>query len=836
MPTGDEFVKLAMKRFISENRLDENFLEYLQETFHDGMSRIFPASGLFTYPVTITPTATPAEFDLSPDPIEGIDNAGHVFVIGTDLLEDIPFENTPGDTYWIGFKYAEIVSDVYTNPRTGEIEYDKIVETAGEKADPDVGKILDLTGTIQLTVDTLFTNGVDHSGRVVKVYLKNPMSGDATVAIEECTVTFDGGSGENRITTTGTLGQSTVSTTASDYTVVCEGCTTRKGVSNPLGDEYMMIGSILGHATTPTTTTDGIQRDLSGGGGHTLQNAYTGSVLVDGPNILASDGAIDITQLTTADYSEDIANAALRITKDANKSAPDGTIKDRESGIDLKMRYESGGGFMHRVNLLDVSGNSFLLAQEDIVIDANGDRIRLTRVGVDLTFPGVNAGLRQNLDMVEISGSTLGNDGLYTIGIVVDSDELDLRTYGTFSIATLVQETTNPSLKVSLYRPILRSGRIADVIQINSIADFHKDDGVSGGNAIEIVLPENSDDTGDALHFRRIGSPTRYLDIKNNLDLDSDGRIITSYTDVSNAAVEAEGDIVSLSGDIDAVAGDVHADGQVLSDAINVAIQATAGEVKAQTNVVATTGYVRAILGDVTAGNDVIANQDVTATNGSVTADVNVVAQTGYVDATVGDVTAGDDVIADQDVIATNGNVEAGTDVIAGDDVIATADFEYSVAREFTSAINLETARDVSNAWGYEAAAFGSGNGYWKHVTSDNDNELRIPFTIPNGATLTKVEALVNKQDTSSMSMKVYRNDVDWITPSNLSTPNQIGSTVTSTSSGAQILATATLSHAMSSSIDRYYIDIQTNADLADEIHGIRITYELIRYRPMGAA
>jgi hypothetical protein len=546
----------------------------------------------------------------------------------------------------------------------------------------------------------------------------------------------------------------------------------------------MKIGSITGHATLPTTNTTGVQRDLSGGGGHTLQKAYDGLAgSGSGKNILVADEAVHLTQENNSTADADIFHAALRITKDADKSAfgLTGDIEEQERGIDIKTRYTCKGAVVHRVNLQDLSGNGYLSAEETISIDAAGDRIRFTRVGVDLTFTGANADLAVSMDLVEITGSTLGNNGIYFINTVVDADELDLLDVFA-STASLVQETSNPALKASIYREVFIVGKNYDELLFNTLGDF-QNDGNDDGAAIDINIPSGADDTYKVIDIHRLPS-TDFL-LYNNLDLDSDGTIKSNH--------------------------------------INVAIEATAGDVKANQNVTATNGLVRAILGDVTAGNDVIANQDVIATNGDVeaqngdvVADVNVTATAGDVTATAGD------------VVATAG------DVIAGDDVIATNDFEYSVAREFTTAINIEHAIVLSGGWVYSSDLIGNGN--WEHLGAANDNPIRFPFMLPNGATLKKVEFLVDKADTSNMTLRVWRNDVDWTTPSNLSTPSQIGSTQTiSSPSGAQILDSGTLTHTMSSSIDRYYAEIRSYSSATDNIHGMRVTFELTRYRPMGS-
>jgi len=435
--------------------MNGNFLEYLQEMFYDGISRIFPVHGLFTYPYVLTNNGD-GTFTIGTDPLIGTDGEGHILKLtGTDRNTNIPFEDTAATYYWVGMHYIEVPSGVYTNPRTGQVEYDLILEEIGELDNPssvtDAG-----AGTIKLVVDSIFENGVDYSGRLVTVWLTNPMSADAAVAFETLTVSYDGGSGENSVTTTTLLGQASVSVATADYQVAALGVTVKKSATNPwVGSPYTIIGYVEG-STTNETTTD--SRDLSGGGGHTLQKAYDGAGGAgDGRNISTTNEAVELDQLNLTLASQDVFHAPLRLTKDGERSVISNPtwphdVKDTEGGIDILQRMLALYALMCRVNLVDSSGNDFLRGSE--AIDTiSPTTIGFPRVGVDLFFTGLDAEISPYLDLVQIVDSSNGNDGIYIVAsltpITITLKNLD----GTDP--TFVAETST-SMEARIYRAILR--------------------------------------------------------------------------------------------------------------------------------------------------------------------------------------------------------------------------------------------------------------------------------------------------------------------------------------------------------------------------------------------
>ena len=492
MPTGDKAVNPALKRYLSQNRISTNLLTYLQNLTYDVASRIFPAAGLFTYPVTITPNGAGSTFTLTPDPIEGIDNAGHVIeCAGAARLVNIPFENTLADIYWVGLHYINVPDGVYSNPRTGFPEYDLNMEEVGELDSPDT--VTDnLDGTITFVVDSVLQHSVDFTGHVIRMYLLNPMSSDVGVAFEDCVVVYDVGTGENRVTTVDAFGQTTISVVAGDYQAAHFGPSIYKSVADPWGDDYIKIGYITG-GPAATATTTGIQLDLSGGGGHSLQAAYDGAAgSGSGRTVTADDGAVHIQNQHTVLMEHDILQACLRLRKDGDTTIPANTYDpiDLETGIDVPMRMNNYGAFVLRVNLCDTTINNYLECEEHIHVTAIGADITTQRAGCHLLLPALQANIIPGIDLVEIKNSAVGNDGVYIVSVVADTVLTLINLDGT--AAVLAAEIGTAALVMSVYRPITTIGGHAGAgIRTISIEDFGKDSAWTFNPVVTHVFPTN---------------------------------------------------------------------------------------------------------------------------------------------------------------------------------------------------------------------------------------------------------------------------------------------------------------------------------------------------------
>lgn len=770
MATGDEFVNLSLKRFLSQNRLNENLLEYLQENGYDGLSRIFPSAGLFTHPVAITPAATGNVFTLSPDPIEGTDGEGHIISLAGTRLVDIPFENITSNLYWIGLKYIEIPSGVYDNPRIGVPEYDKTTEEVGEKAEPV--DVTDLTGTIRFNCDSIFENGVDHSGREVTVWLKNPVSSDADVALETIAVIYDAGSGENRITTLYTLGQGTVSTTNLDYYIACLGCTVIENATNPFTDEYIQLGSILGDSVgTPTTTTTAYQLDLSGGGGHTLQNAYDGLAgSGSGKNILAADEAVHITQYNPTLAASDIYHASLRLTTDSDKTGwtSSVTIPDLETGIDIKSRFYSQSALVNRKNIGDFTVNAFLNAEETITVVANGAVITFSRVGVDLNFAGLFADLHPGaeLEVCEITGSANGNDGVYYINALTGAptstltlDNLD----GT--AAALILETGTAGLAVSIYRLTTQIGKDFDSFTLITTGDFQRDV-VGSSTAFKIISPSGSSDSKMVAAFER---------------MDAAGTTVVDYV-----RAYANGDL-KISGAFTVVG-----------------------------NITSTTGDITATAGGVTAGAALAAGTTVTAGTGITATTGHITASTGNIVASVGDVKAQEYVVADN-----NGD--------------GTGEFQYGAARtRYSYLLPEEFAMAEAGSWRVSPGdEVGGSQEYSILVGTGPDDTAIAPIHLPDGCSFTGIEILCLSNypsNSNQMSLEVLKTTHTWgVTPA-INARTKIGNTMATTDTTGLVIEELSQTFGTPETIDNEnnaYAFHVISGQVSDHIYLVRLTYKV---------
>lgn len=545
MSTGDAYVNLALKRFLSQNRMSANFLDYSVGITRDGISRIFPASGLFTYPASLIQNGAGSTFDVSPDPTEGIDNAGHVLILeGASRCTNIPYENTVGEDYWVALKYIEGPEGITVNTRTGTYEYDKWLEEVGEKENPD--SIVD-NGDTTLTavVDSLFPDGVSHAGRSVTIWLINPMSADESVAIETRTVVWDGVN--NKITTAGDLGQSTISTTNTDYYVACYGVSTYNAgatpSANPYTAEYCILGFITGGNPGSNDTSD--QNDLSGGGGHTLDKAYDGLAgSGSGRTVTVDANAVLLQQGSTSSYSHDVNAAALRIRKDASTALP-GVGFEYEGALDITQRLYSRAAVLTRVPLADFTGTDLLRIEEAIAFTGGSDIVNFTRGGaLDLNLAGNVGQIYTDRDVLEVMGSSLGQDGVYIIHAIGGPGvTLQLRN-SDGSVPTFALEA---GLTGRIYRELIGVGDSPIALNILPVNDFLEDYlGVPAATAapsINITVPTTVDDSDTLVTIYRDG--TAYMRYEAGGDFNLSGKF---FMDTGDIQVNV-GDVLVIAGD-----------------------------------------------------------------------------------------------------------------------------------------------------------------------------------------------------------------------------------------------------------------------------------------------
>jgi len=700
MPTGDQYVNLALKRFLSQNRMSANFLDYCVDMTRDGISRFFPASGLFTFPVAITPDFGVPDFDLSPDPIEGVDNQGRVLKLeGASRLQGIPFENTTGDEYWLGLSYIEVPDGVYANPRTGLPEYDKWREEVGVRNEPDAGSIADGGGYITARVNDLFIDGASHNGRDVTIWLINPVSIDESVAIETVSVVYS--AGNNNITTGGDLGQSTISTTNTDYQVACIGVSIRNAGATPAGDpftgNYCVLGYIVGG--TPGSDDEGAQVDLSGGGSHTLQKAYDGLsgggsgriITINGGAPSTSEKAVELIKSSSGPRYNDIFDSSLRIRTDMPSGLP-GVGYEYDRAIDITARYNNGNLITGRIGIADFTGGDKLRIEE--TVNVSGATVTFTRGGfLDLDLSGNVGQINTTYDYVELSGSALAHDGVYRIFAKTSSTLTIREPDGT--IPVLAGEV---GITARIYRSLIRmGGGSTSAFFLHGLNDFYEDEASSpagtNGQIISILVPPTTDD-GD-LVFRIYRDADADFQIYANGDVD-----ISNDLTVEDDLFVTDGNIQVSNGNLTVVSG---------------TIAATVGTISAGDDLSA--------VNEVYAGRDAIATRHIQTTGG------NVIVDTGNVNVDIGNVNV------------TTGSVYADNGTVRGNLI------HYAVAKVFTVVIPSSAFHpdfwSGSGEWKRNGLS-GSGGGagidyYWiKNNTLINDT-LTAEVRLPDGAEITRV-------------------------------------------------------------------------------------------------
>lgn len=278
MGTGANKINIFLKKFLSQQQITENFLEYLRSQAKDVMRDVFPEEGFLLGGVLSAGGSD--RFTIS-TPLIATDGLGNRLAPNPVDMTQVQFENALGIDYSVGLRYNQIPSGTEINVRTGEVEYTFIQEAIGELAEPDL--VTDLGATIEFRIDSVTEVGVSNAGRKAKVWLKRAV-GQAD-AFFEGTVTFSGGF--NKLTTTNLLGQNAgdVSTDPSDYEVFLIGPTVKRNTDLDTDPAVAYVGIVTGagsgnapssfdqsgqnliaSAAVVTTVNDEVKAYLTGGG------------------------------------------------------------------------------------------------------------------------------------------------------------------------------------------------------------------------------------------------------------------------------------------------------------------------------------------------------------------------------------------------------------------------------------------------------------------------------------------------------------------------------------------------------------------------------------------
>ena len=421
MPTGSRKVNITHKSVLSMEDLKDRFLDYLSGENDEVTSAIFQGeSGVLDSDEIELNSLANDTFDLV------LTNANKVVVQSGEIItlpdgiagitSGIPFENQVGVPYYVGIKYAEVVNGTQRNPRIpGLVEYVSLEDSFGEVdypnsvSDDPVGQVL------TLVVSSVTENGTPHTARVCTVWLVDPVNPDATIAIRNVSIQYDGVSGDNFIeipysVSQGPLGQTApenpISTTATDYRVFVKGASWSRSVDLRPDKDYAFVGIITGNgpAAIPVAfdLTDQVPVFIN-----TLDRAYDGATgSGSGRRIFADSGAVEILTRTG---SGDDHHASFRIER--NEDTEEGICSEfiltHETGVAIAalrpITYDSGGP------------NPELIVNDPCVTNAVAGRFTSTRVGAG--WSGANEDL--TMDFAWVQG-TNDHDGLYlieTIGV-----------------------------------------------------------------------------------------------------------------------------------------------------------------------------------------------------------------------------------------------------------------------------------------------------------------------------------------------------------------------------------------------------------------------------------
>lgn len=264
MATDDKYVNILPTRLLGSTSFKDYFLDYLKHSLVEFVTAVYDKDATIdSVSKVIISASGNDEFDLTADK-KGTDGSGHLLVTDDTYCANVQFENTNTILYNVALKYAIKPEGIIPNPRTGYPEFDRWVEFFGESAAPT--SVVDNTSYITFNVNSVCPDSSEtHAGRKCLVWKNTPALGATTEALayEICTVYYSGGNNLIDTSASGIMGQTTVSTTASDYTVLMLGPSVAR-VANvdfePL-DDYWFIGTLTGAGSGNPPTIPGTSVD-----------------------------------------------------------------------------------------------------------------------------------------------------------------------------------------------------------------------------------------------------------------------------------------------------------------------------------------------------------------------------------------------------------------------------------------------------------------------------------------------------------------------------------------------------------------------------------------------
>ncbi len=259
MSTGAQYVDIKSKRLLGVDDFGTRFLEYMRAKAVETNKGTYDASVVVGGQATLVADGADRfrfnKTNLTDFAADGLGEFLDYDFSQWDWFRYIYFQNTLATAYYVALKHCTVPAGIQINPRTGAPEYIAYEDQVGELDNPD--SVVDGGTDITFVVDSVLETSVDCTGRRVWVYMANPADGATSeaIAIEECVVFYS--AGQNQITTTGLLGQTTVLTSTSYYRVVAKGPTVKRYTDLRGVSGYVFIGIVTGAgAGNPPTVFD----------------------------------------------------------------------------------------------------------------------------------------------------------------------------------------------------------------------------------------------------------------------------------------------------------------------------------------------------------------------------------------------------------------------------------------------------------------------------------------------------------------------------------------------------------------------------------------------------
>lgn len=350
MPTADSLALITAKKLLGYIDFDVYLKQYLVKAIREATKRLFIQGSFDERMPLSSPGADQVQVDLKPTYGDGFAHDGSGRLLDLEQIDRTAyFENVGGQTYEVGAEYIEVPVGIRVNPRTGKYEYDHLVEGIGRQAAPDSTTVN--ASTLTFVVDSLFEQGVspgNHTGRQVRAFSIVPgdVATSEAVAIETCTVFYDG---QNKITTTGFLGESVPGAAGGHYvqliglTVFRDTATNRPSLSPKVA---FFIGTVDGNGGTPTGFDVSAQNVISNQSADLvsvdpLSNWFDGS-----PNAATTvQAALEkiVSDLAATTGSEKLGSGVLPDWFDANAN-PSDSIQNQLYKIVDDLAKATGGG------------------------------------------------------------------------------------------------------------------------------------------------------------------------------------------------------------------------------------------------------------------------------------------------------------------------------------------------------------------------------------------------------------------------------------------------------------------------------------------------------------